>query len=80
MATQASMMMRRCASQLMQSATASNILIPSASFHSSHTRLVNKNEKGLFTCTLIPGDGVSIQYIKKYDFMVTVIEYELQKK
>jgi len=58
MATQASMMMRRCASQLMQSATASNILIPSASFHSSHTRLVNKNEKGLFTCTLIPGDGV----------------------
>jgi len=58
MATQASMMMRRCASQLMQSATASNILIPSASFHSSHKRLVNKNEKGLFTCTLIPGDGV----------------------
>ena len=58
MATQASMMMRRCASQLMQSATASNILIPTANFHSSHSRMVNKNEKGMFTCTLIPGDGV----------------------
>ena len=65
MATQASMMLRRCASQLMQSSTASNVLIPSASFHSSHTRLVNKNEKGMFTCTLIPGDGVRAQVINE---------------
>ena len=65
MATQASMMLRRCASQLIQSSTASNILIPSASFHSSHTRLVNKNEKGMFTCTLIPGDGVRTQLINE---------------
>jgi len=58
MATQASMILRRSATQLMQTTYVANFAVPSANFHSSQVRPIFKNEKGLYTCTLIPGDGV----------------------
>jgi hypothetical protein len=60
MATQASMMFRRCATQLLQTTSVTNTTASSANFHSSQTRHLTKNEKGVFTCTLIPGDGVRL--------------------
>ena len=59
MAIQASIMLRRCTTQFLQTTSAN--LTASANFHSSETRQFNKNEKGMYTCTMIPGDGVSIQ-------------------
>merc|ERR1711936_452926 len=57
MALRASMILKRCATQLLQASSCGNISAPS-NFHSSKARLFNRNEKGMYTCTLIPGDGV----------------------
>ena len=58
MALRASMILKRCATQLLQTSSCGNISA-SSNFHSSKARLFNRNEKGMYTCTLIPGDGVS---------------------
>ena len=60
MATQASMILRRCAGKLIQTTSVTNCTIPCAAFHSTQIRQMNKNEKGNYTCTMIPGDGVRI--------------------
>ena len=60
MATQASMLFRRCASKLIQTSSAPGFTIPSTNFHSSQSRPIAKNERGMYTCTMIPGDGVRI--------------------
>ena len=61
MALRASMILRRCATQLLQTSSCGNISA-SSNFHSSKARLFNRNEKGMYTCTLIPGDGVSTKH------------------
>ena len=61
MALRASMIFRRCATQLLQTSSCGNISA-SSNFHSSKARLFNRNEKGMYTCTLIPGDGVSTKH------------------
>ena len=61
MALRASMILRRCATQLLQTSSCGNISA-SSNFHSSRARLFNRNEKGMYTCTLIPGDGVSTKH------------------
>ena len=61
MALRASMIFKRCATQLLQTSSCGNISA-SSNFHSSKARLFNRNEKGMYTCTLIPGDGVSTKH------------------
>ena len=61
MALRASMILKRCATQLLQTSSCGNISA-SSNFHSSKARLFNRNEKGMYTCTLIPGDGVSTKH------------------
>ena len=61
MALRASMIAKRCATQLLQTSSCGNISA-SSNFHSSKARLFNRNEKGMYTCTLIPGDGVSTKH------------------
>ena len=67
MATQASMILRRCTTQLKQTTYVANFIAPSANFHSSNIRPIFKNEKGMYTCTMIPGDGVSTKNFKLYE-------------
>ena len=65
MALRASMILRRCATQLLQTSSCGRLAIhisASSNFHSSKARLFNRNEKGMYTCTLIPGDGVSTKH------------------
>ena len=61
MALRASMILKRCATQLLQTSSCGNISA-SSHFHSSKVSLFNRNEKGMYTCTLIPGDGVSTKH------------------
>ena len=58
MATQAAMVLRR-ALQLQRTMAVPNLTAPCAHFHSSQKlTALAKNERGLYTCTMIPGDGV----------------------